>query len=567
MIDNQAVNVPVGATLLDAARRLGIDVPTLCWQEGCRPNTTCMVCLMKIEGADRLVPSCATVAEDGLCVESETDEVRQARRTALELLLSDHAGECRAPCQYADPFDTDVPGMMRQIAVGRIEEAAATVREAMPFAAVLARLGPDVYEGGCRRGAVDEPAGIGLLKRYVADWGLASARDGTPARRRCHNAGTHDAGSHDARSHDAGTHDAGTHSTETGSVLPPRDPASGKRVVVVGGGPAGLSAAYFLSLRGHACTVYETHKKAGGMLLDVPPAQLSPNVLDAEIALLVRLGVRFELNTMVGRTATMADLRRDFDAVLVAAGRLDQDAMRLLGLAGNDGRLQVSASTHETEADGVFAAGDVVRPRGQALRAAADGKAAAYCIDQYLRGGPVTGLPRLATLRLSRPGPDELAAMAADASSAGRVEPNGGPGAGLTDEEACAEARRCLSCDCEKLDGCRLRRYAEAYGADASRYRGPRRRTQRLHPHPDITFQSGKCILCGLCIQIAKRAGEPLGLTFAGRGFEMRVTTPFDASLAEALKDAARECAEACPTGALALRGMEAKPPCQSRRI
>ena len=92
------------------------------------------------------------------------------------------------------------------------------------------------------------------------------------------------------------------------------------------------------------------------------------------------------------------------------------------------------------------------------------------------------------------------------------------------------------------------------YGADARRYHGQRRQIERLQPHPEITYQPGKCILCGLCIQIAEQAGEPLGLSFVGRGFDVRVAVPFDESLAEALKRSARRCAEVCPTGALALR-------------
>ncbi|MFQ5807345.1 MAG: 2Fe-2S iron-sulfur cluster-binding protein, partial [Phycisphaerae bacterium] len=80
VIDNREVNVAAGSTLLDAARRLGLDVPALCWRDGCAPNTSCMVCLMKVKDPDRLAPSCATLAEEGMRVENETEEVRQARR-------------------------------------------------------------------------------------------------------------------------------------------------------------------------------------------------------------------------------------------------------------------------------------------------------------------------------------------------------------------------------------------------------------------------------------------------------------------------------------------------------
>ncbi|NQT39953.1 MAG: (2Fe-2S)-binding protein, partial [Planctomycetes bacterium] len=87
-IDQREVEVPPGATILAAARKLGIDIPTLCSFEGFKPATSCLVCLVKLRDPDRLVPSCATAAADGMVVESETPEVHDIRKTVLELLLS-----------------------------------------------------------------------------------------------------------------------------------------------------------------------------------------------------------------------------------------------------------------------------------------------------------------------------------------------------------------------------------------------------------------------------------------------------------------------------------------------
>ena len=622
-IDNREVDVPAGTTLLVAARSLGIDIPSLCWREDCTPNTTCMVCVVKVterhegrmEAAGRIVPACATLAEDGMCVESETQEVRQVRRAAFELLLSDHAGECRAPCQYACPFDMDVPRMIRQIAAGRTDDAIATLRKDVPLPAVLARVSVEVCEKACRRSVADEPLSIGLLKRYLADKDLASP---TPH-------------------------------------VPPCQPSSGRRVAIVGAGPAGLSAAYFLLRQGHACTLFDANEKPGGTLREMaavaadprvgrrghgredaamPPdgrrghgredAAMPPDVLDAEIALIEKLGARFELSTVVGsglsatatpdvgceleatpvpvRQRSLDELRRDYDAVLIAIGRMApgpkggtavsavSGADEWLGLAVSGGRLRVYRTTHRTELPGVFAGGDAVRPRAEPVRAAADGKAAAACIDQYLRGVPVTGPGKLSGLRTGRPQAGEIAAMTAEVDAARCAatcctasKPASPPAGGqshttataggpptsyelrattggqatsgtLTDEQARAEAERCLHCDCRKLEQCKLRKYAEMYGADAARYRGQRRRFERRQPHPDIVHEPGKCTLCGLCIQIAERAGEPLGLTLVGRGFDVRVAVPFDGPLAEALTVAAHRCAEACPTGAIALR-------------
>ena len=120
--------------------------------------------------------------------------------------------------------------------------------------------------------------------------------------------------------------------------------------------------------------------------------------------------------------------------------------------------------------------------------------------------------------------------------------------------EAAAQAARCMHCDCRGLASCKLRHYAALYGADPRRYDAPRRPFEKDWQHADVVFESGKCIDCGLCIQIAAAAGEPLGLTFIGRGFDVRVAVPFGASLAEALQKAAAACVAACPTGALAMK-------------
>ncbi|HUU21926.1 MAG TPA: 2Fe-2S iron-sulfur cluster-binding protein, partial [Phycisphaerae bacterium] len=136
-IDNQPVEVANGATILEAAGKLGIDIPTLCYRPGCEANTSCMVCLVKVAGRNGMVPACATEAVDGMRVESETDEVRDLRRVALELLLSDHLGDCMAPCHSLCPARMNIPQMIRQIAAGELREAIETVKADIALPAVL----------------------------------------------------------------------------------------------------------------------------------------------------------------------------------------------------------------------------------------------------------------------------------------------------------------------------------------------------------------------------------------------------------------------------------------------
>ena len=114
---------------------------------------------------------------------------------------------------------------------------------------------------------------------------------------------------------------------------------------------------------------------------------------------------------------------------------------------------------------------------------------------------------------------------------------------GFTNEQAVTEARRCLHCDCRKNDNCRLRDCARVLGAKAVAYDCPSRAFYRDISSKIVVYESGKCIDCGLCIQVAHKYREQLGLTFIGRGFDVRVSVPFGASIAEGLRQAGQEAA------------------------
>ncbi|HET6429587.1 MAG TPA: FAD-dependent oxidoreductase [Phycisphaerae bacterium] len=513
-IDNQEVDVSEGSTILDAARALGMDVPALCHRTGCSPSTSCMCCVVRVNGSPNLVPSCATVAVEGMRVESETEEVRAGRRGALELLLSDHVGDCMGPCQCICPAGMDIPTMIRQIHAGDLPAAIETVKAHIALPAVLGRICPAPCEKGCRRGQADAPVSIMLLKRRAADADLAGEAP----------------------------------------YLPDRLPATGKRVAIVGAGPAGLAAAYYLLQQGHACVLFDQREAPGGMLrYGVGEQELPRDVLDGEIAVIERLGAEFRLGVRVGHDPSVADLRRDFDAVFLAVGRLaDGDAERL-GIEAVKGKVRVRGGTLATAVEGVFAGGDAVRAQRMTVRAVADGRSAAIAIGRHLAGGPVTGEAEAFNSRIGRLREGEIGRFLAGACGSARIEPEA-PGSGLSAAAAVAEAARCLHCDCRKPLDCKLRIYAGRYGARTSRFRDERRDFLQHADHPAVLYEPLKCIQCGLCIQIAARHGEKLGLTFIGRGSDVRVAVPFGEGLAQGLAVAAAECARACPTGALAAR-------------
>lgn len=513
-INGTAVTVPGGTSVLAAAAQLGIEIPTLCWLPGCTPETSCMVCLVKELHSGRLIPACTALAGDGMQIATDTAEVHAARRTALELLLSEHLGDCEAPCQRICPAHLNIPRMLRQIAAGHFADALRTIREEIPLPGILGRICPAPCEKGCRRGVHDQPVAICLLKRFPADCDAA----------------------------------ADVHS------LPEPAPPTQKRVAIVGAGPAGLTSAYYLRLAGHACTLWDDQALAGGALRHaVPEARLPRAVLDAEIDVLRRLGVEFRCGVRIGRDLSLAALREQVDAVVLAVGVSADGLREALALPPNTD-VTFHPHTLATAMPGVFAALPV-RLTHMAVQAVALGKHAAWSVDQYLRGEPAQPLPHRFNSTLGRLREHEIQLFLADSAPAPRRPPQGDSDAGYTPAEAIAEAARCLHCDCRKPEACRLRQHAQTCGAHQP-HQPPERRaaTEIIRQHANVVFEPGKCIKCGICVQISEREKEPLGLTFVGRGFDVRVAVPFSAGLGAGLTHTARRCVEACPTAALAWR-------------
>ena len=270
-----------GQTILEIAEHNGIFIPTLCHLATVKHYGACGVCVVEAANSPKLMRACSTLAADGMVIDTESKRVVQARKIALELLMSDHDGDCKGPCHLACPAHTDVQAYIKAIALGDDREAVRLMKEKIPVPASIGRVCPHPCELDCRRQFVESPLSIAYLKAFSADKDLAS---GNP-------------------------------------YMPEIADATGKRVAIVGGGPAGLAAAYRLKVKGHGVTIFDMMPEMGGMLrYGIPEYRLPKAVLASEIALMEKMGVEMKNNVKIGRDITLDALRSDFDAVLVAVG-------------------------------------------------------------------------------------------------------------------------------------------------------------------------------------------------------------------------------------------------------
>ncbi|MCK5241255.1 (2Fe-2S)-binding protein [bacterium] len=165
-IDNQAVTVEPNTTVLAAAQSLGISIPTLCFVQELTPSSSCMVCLVAIQGQTTLVPSCSALAEEGMEVRTNTPEVLSARKHAVSLLLSEHTGDCLAPCQRACAQNLNIPLVIRHIQAGDFNQALATIALSTDtWDTSLCDECKQPCETVCRRHLHDQPIAIAQLIR------------------------------------------------------------------------------------------------------------------------------------------------------------------------------------------------------------------------------------------------------------------------------------------------------------------------------------------------------------------------------------------------------------------
>ena len=666
IIDGRECVGQAGDTILNIAAQNGIEIPNLCYNKNLKVYGACGLCVVEAEKVPKLLRACATVAQDGQVIHTNSPRAAQARKIALELLMSDHEGDCKGPCHLACPAHTDVQAYIKAIALGDDREAVRLMKEKIPVPASIGRVCPHPCELDCRRQFVESPLSIAYLKAFSADKDLAS---GNP-------------------------------------YMPEIPEATGKKVAIVGGGPAGLAAAYRLAVKGHAVTIFDQMPEMGGMLrYGIPEYRLPKAVLASEIALMVKMGVEMKNNVKIGKDITLDALKAEYDAVLVAVGawkstgigcegdklegvlggidmllevnlgkrpdlgknvavvgggnvamdacrtavrlgaenvyviyrrtraeapaedleieeaieegvnfkwltnpaeiigengKVKQIKLQVMELGEPDasgrrspvpvegkfeildvdtvisaigqrcalegfealnktrkGTIDASETTGATNVEGVFAVGDATN-RGPSIAIRAIGEAcdAAAAIHAYLYGldmepcKPYYSKKKPENIDFSKHEKKARAQMSCKEPSfrKGNFEAviNG-----FTDEQARAEAGRCLECGCHDYADCKLIRYTNQQPVNPDRLAGGKHQCFTEQRLVAIERDQGKCILCNLCVRTCR---EEVGLGLlglVGRGFKTVIKPEFEGSEAIAKCVDCHKCADRCPTGAL----------------
>jgi formate dehydrogenase major subunit len=150
-IDGKEYLADTDKTLLDNILESGVDLPHLCHNKELESYGGCGLCLIELEGSRKPLRACSLTVSEGMRITTSTPELEKSRRTALALIMSDHAGDCKAPCFMACPTHQDIQGYVGLIANGRTAEARELIKKDNPLPASIGRVCPHPCEEKCRR--------------------------------------------------------------------------------------------------------------------------------------------------------------------------------------------------------------------------------------------------------------------------------------------------------------------------------------------------------------------------------------------------------------------------------